>query len=426
MEKKTIGKFISALRRANGMTQKELAEKLFVSDKTVSRWECDECTPDLTLIPVIAELFGVTSDELLRGERKTGEENANDGGRYALKSEKQVKTMLASRLKTYNNLTMISFGIALVGWLLGVLCNFAFYNGVLGFVLATIFFLGSEICQICFARSLRMPLEDVEEGYQVRVQSTNACMAKSLVWISVLNLGLFAFTLPMAFAGGDAGLAFAPWLGFGLLFAVVGLLLTYILYTLWIKPLLLKKNILEENAAVDERHKRNVVRMGKIGAVVGIVALLIGVAILIVNMLGWRAFANYETYTDAQAFKERMESDYDRWYNDGAPGVMPGVIVTPDPEKPSGDYYEQLKNRHYIYDENGVKVEYYFREELYRSVEYVNGGQSVPVRVLTENRYFEAWNTFHSVQSFIGWLLPADILGGVAVYLILWGKDRNK
>ncbi|MBO5457334.1 MAG: hypothetical protein J6A24_00050, partial [Clostridia bacterium] len=68
----------------------------------------------------------------------------------------------------------------------------------------------------------------------------------------------------------------------------------------------------------------------------------------------------------------------------------------------------------------------YFREELYRSVEYVNGGQSVPVRVLTENRYFEAWNTFHSVQSFIGWLLPADILGGVAVYLILWGKDRNK
>ena len=60
MEKKTIGKFISALRRANGVTRKELAERLFVSDKTVSRWECDECTPDLTLIPVIAELFGVT------------------------------------------------------------------------------------------------------------------------------------------------------------------------------------------------------------------------------------------------------------------------------------------------------------------------------------------------------------------------------
>ena len=43
MEKKTIGSFIAALRRANGLTQKELAEKLNVSDKAVSRWERDEC-----------------------------------------------------------------------------------------------------------------------------------------------------------------------------------------------------------------------------------------------------------------------------------------------------------------------------------------------------------------------------------------------
>ena len=41
MEKKTIGKFISVLRRANGMTQKELGDKLYVSDKTVSGWERD-------------------------------------------------------------------------------------------------------------------------------------------------------------------------------------------------------------------------------------------------------------------------------------------------------------------------------------------------------------------------------------------------
>ena len=73
MEKKTIGQFISVLRKANGMTQKELAEKLYVSDKTVSRWECDESTPDLALIPVLAEIFQITTDELLRGERKNPE-----------------------------------------------------------------------------------------------------------------------------------------------------------------------------------------------------------------------------------------------------------------------------------------------------------------------------------------------------------------
>ena len=71
MEKKTIGGFIATLRKANGMTQKDLAERLNVSDKTVSRWERDDGAPDLAVIPVIAEIFDVTCDELLRGERKS-------------------------------------------------------------------------------------------------------------------------------------------------------------------------------------------------------------------------------------------------------------------------------------------------------------------------------------------------------------------
>ena len=53
MEKKTIGQFIAALRKANGMTQKQLSEKLTVSDKAVSRWERDECAPDLLQIQIL-------------------------------------------------------------------------------------------------------------------------------------------------------------------------------------------------------------------------------------------------------------------------------------------------------------------------------------------------------------------------------------
>ena len=66
MEAKTFGSFLAALRKAHGMTQKELAERLHISDKTVSRWEREEGTPDLALIPVLAEIFGVSCDELLR------------------------------------------------------------------------------------------------------------------------------------------------------------------------------------------------------------------------------------------------------------------------------------------------------------------------------------------------------------------------
>ena len=69
MEKKTIGTFIAVLRKANGMTQQELADKLNISNKAVSRWERNECAPDISLIPALAEIFDVTCDELLKGER---------------------------------------------------------------------------------------------------------------------------------------------------------------------------------------------------------------------------------------------------------------------------------------------------------------------------------------------------------------------
>lgn len=68
MDKKNTGGFIAGLRKSKGMTQKELAKLLNVSNKTVNKWECGDGYPELTLVPVIAGIFGVTSDELLRGE----------------------------------------------------------------------------------------------------------------------------------------------------------------------------------------------------------------------------------------------------------------------------------------------------------------------------------------------------------------------
>ena len=140
MEKKTIGKFISALRKANGMTQKELGEKLFVSDKTVSRWECDECTPELSLIPSIAEIFDITTDELLRGERNNPDREAatleDVASKQKAKSDKQFKLMLHSRKKKFTNLSFISIGLIIVGLIAAMICNLGFSKGLLGFCLA--------------------------------------------------------------------------------------------------------------------------------------------------------------------------------------------------------------------------------------------------------------------------------------------------
>lgn len=60
---------MSVLRKSKGYTQQEVADILGVSNKTVSSWECGGSCPDISMLPAIAELYGVTCDELLRGER---------------------------------------------------------------------------------------------------------------------------------------------------------------------------------------------------------------------------------------------------------------------------------------------------------------------------------------------------------------------
>ena len=67
MDQIKIGRFIAARRRERGMTQRELAEALGLSNRTISKWECGDGLPELANILPLCELLGVTADELLRG-----------------------------------------------------------------------------------------------------------------------------------------------------------------------------------------------------------------------------------------------------------------------------------------------------------------------------------------------------------------------
>lgn len=144
MAKNSIGQFIAALRKANGMTQQDVADRLNVSNKAVSRWERDECAPDLTIIPALAEMFGVTCDELLRGEKITNTEEPEKKGK---KAEKQVKALVNRTLSGFKTLIWISLAIAVVGLVCMFGISYGFYRPVIGFAVMLLF----EVCALVIA-----------------------------------------------------------------------------------------------------------------------------------------------------------------------------------------------------------------------------------------------------------------------------------
>ena len=122
-----MGSFLAALRKAKGMTQQEVADRLNVSNKTVSKWERDEGCPEIMMLPLIADLYSVTVDEILRGERITKEENIENKD---TKSEKQIKYLIDRATTKFKNLAIISvvLGAAsvLLSYTLGDIINYEF------------------------------------------------------------------------------------------------------------------------------------------------------------------------------------------------------------------------------------------------------------------------------------------------------------
>lgn len=65
--KESIGNRITKYRKAQGVTQEELATKLGLSSQAISKWECDTSCPDISLLPALCKELGITVDELLTG-----------------------------------------------------------------------------------------------------------------------------------------------------------------------------------------------------------------------------------------------------------------------------------------------------------------------------------------------------------------------
>ena len=113
MDQVKIGKFISDERKAKGYTQKQLSELLEISDKTISKWECENGFPEASLLLPLCNELEITVNELLTGERisqqnykKKAEENMVNMIRE--KEENKQKILLTTIIGVISTITFVT------------------------------------------------------------------------------------------------------------------------------------------------------------------------------------------------------------------------------------------------------------------------------------------------------------------------------
>lgn len=115
MDQKKIGLFLKELRKEKNITQEVLAEKLNVSNRTVSRWETGNNMPDISLLIELSELYHISIPEIVDGERKRekmNQETRNTAVKMAEYSKNEVKMekkkVISALLMTFGVFIMIS------------------------------------------------------------------------------------------------------------------------------------------------------------------------------------------------------------------------------------------------------------------------------------------------------------------------------
>ena len=123
MTNKSMGELICSLRKEKGMTQRELAEQMNVTDKAVSKWERDLSCPDINSIPRLAEVLGVSVEELLHtaDKEKKPEDKAGAVVATVLRAipvamgVAVVVTSLLHSIDLYSGLSLLGIGLACAG-----------------------------------------------------------------------------------------------------------------------------------------------------------------------------------------------------------------------------------------------------------------------------------------------------------------------
>lgn len=156
MEQVKIGKFIASKRKEQGLTQLQLAEKLGITDRAVSKWETGKSLPDTSLMPELCKFLKITINDLLCGE-VVSVENYNEKAEKALFEMVKKEEMQNKKLMMYEN--VIGFG-STISFLIQVLVAVFFVKNTTAQIILFILAFAFLIIGVSFALKI-----EAETGY---------------------------------------------------------------------------------------------------------------------------------------------------------------------------------------------------------------------------------------------------------------------
>lgn len=257
------GDFLRSLRKAKGLTQEEVATRLMLSPKTISRWESGLGLPDISIITDVALLYDVTVDEILKGQRN----NKNLKEETEKSNDKKVNNILTNKITSkFNIYFYVAIGILSVFLVTEVILGLL-VNSIVAIVLMALGFIISITLIIFGNIDIKMHYSSVEEPNEV-----NNAYIHSLKFIRVKNL-LFSDIVFIAF---ELNLIF---LGFlfnivdsGLICSLISLFVITISAYLIIRIFLIKNTIKENKEGFRKR-------LGIIASIIAIISTIIFIVI---------------------------------------------------------------------------------------------------------------------------------------------------
>jgi transcriptional regulator with XRE-family HTH domain len=149
MDQIKVGKFIAACRKKQGLTQLQLAEKMNITDRAVSKWETGKTMPDSAIMLELCDVLGITVNDLLNGEHISSEN-------YAKKMEEQLLEMVEQKQASDKRLMKLSYFLMIIGglaWCLGSWVNiYTNYSWTWYWIVEAAFFVMFTLCILVGAK----------------------------------------------------------------------------------------------------------------------------------------------------------------------------------------------------------------------------------------------------------------------------------